>query len=171
MKTYCLYKHTSPSGKVYIGQTCHNPKQRWGNGKKYETSPLFYRAIQKYGWENFKHEILFTGLTKDVVDKLEIAYISYFKEKGMSYNILKGGGLGNTGMHFTRSQETREKMSQSLKGRPAWNKGLPGTRKGCVLSEETKQKIRVSHKGGARKGVHKGWKWQLGDDGKRHWIE
>lgn len=33
---YCVYKHTSPSGKVYIGITVQNPLYRWnkGNGKK-----------------------------------------------------------------------------------------------------------------------------------------
>ena len=36
-KTYCVYKHTSPSGKVYIGMTCKDPpEKRWSNGNGYK---------------------------------------------------------------------------------------------------------------------------------------
>ena len=39
------------------------PEKRWGaNGCNYKSSPHFYSAIQKYGWDNFEHNILFTGL-------------------------------------------------------------------------------------------------------------
>ena len=27
---YCVYIHTSPSGKMYVGQTCVEPEKRWG---------------------------------------------------------------------------------------------------------------------------------------------
>lgn len=39
------------------------------------------------------------------------------------------------------SDETRKKISQSLKGKPAWNKGLPGNFLGRKHTEETKRKI------------------------------
>lgn len=32
MNNYCVYKHTSPSGKVYAGITKLKPKYRWNNG-------------------------------------------------------------------------------------------------------------------------------------------
>lgn len=35
MNNYCVYKHTSPSGKVYVGITKLKPKYRWNNGKGY----------------------------------------------------------------------------------------------------------------------------------------
>lgn len=42
------------NNKVYIGQTHQTLKERWGkNGSGYRTSPHFYHAIQKYGWDNF----------------------------------------------------------------------------------------------------------------------
>ena len=63
MNKYCVYKHTTPSGKVYIGITCRNPKTRWGYGSGYK-SQVFDRAIKKYGWKNIKHEIVLTGLTE-----------------------------------------------------------------------------------------------------------
>jgi len=33
-KNYCVYKHTSPNGKMYIGMTGQNPEKRWGKGKE-----------------------------------------------------------------------------------------------------------------------------------------
>ena len=56
-KTYTVYCHTSPSGKRYVGITCKSLNSRWQNGKGYLYNKHFYSAIQKYGWENFKHEI------------------------------------------------------------------------------------------------------------------
>ena len=72
-KNYTVYMHTSPSGKRYIGITRQNPpEKRWRNGNAYKGSKHFYRAIQKYGFENFEHEILFTELTKEEIDKLKM---------------------------------------------------------------------------------------------------
>ena len=58
--TYSVYKHTNKvNGKVYIGITYNKPEVRWGsNGIGYKRQ-LFWNAIQKYGWDNFTHEILF----------------------------------------------------------------------------------------------------------------
>ena len=54
---WCIYKHTSKtSGKVYIGQT-NNINVRWKPGA-YRNCAKFYAAIQKYGWDDFEHEIL-----------------------------------------------------------------------------------------------------------------
>lgn len=62
---YCIYRHTSPSGKVYIGITSKNPNIRWQNGTGYVKCTLFHKAILKYGWDAIKHEILFCNLSKE----------------------------------------------------------------------------------------------------------
>ena len=64
--TYCVYKHTNKiNGKVYIGQSM-NPKDRWSRqGHQYKGCTYFYNAIQKYGWNNFIHEILIDNLTQE----------------------------------------------------------------------------------------------------------
>lgn len=49
---WCVYVHTSPSGKKYVGVTSQYPNARWRNGKGYKSSPAFNNAIQKYGWDN-----------------------------------------------------------------------------------------------------------------------
>ena len=67
-RRWCVYCHTNMiNNKKYIGQTKEQPRERrWGNGGiGYKTQQYFWRAIQKYGWDNFKHEVLYTELTKE----------------------------------------------------------------------------------------------------------
>lgn len=115
-KLYTIYRHTSPSDKVYIGQTCQKVWVRWlhtGNG--YKKEPIFWKAIKKYGWENIKHEILLEGLDKPNADYAETYLIRWYKLHKLSYNVTDGGegGFGlipwNKGIHT---------------GYVPWNKGL-----------------------------------------------
>lgn len=46
-KDYCVYKHTLPNNKVYIGITKQIPSLRWANGRGYKHSNYFYNAILK----------------------------------------------------------------------------------------------------------------------------
>lgn len=80
------------NNKQYIGIT-NNYKKRWGN-HKCANSPdsLVAKAIRKYGVENFKFEILYSGLSIEDAEEMEIKLI---KEKGtkapFGYNIKDGG--------------------------------------------------------------------------------
>lgn len=44
-KLFTVYRHTSPSGKVYIGITCQDVKNRWQNGRR---GGLYKGYIWKY---------------------------------------------------------------------------------------------------------------------------
>ena len=82
--------------KKYIGITCRKPERRFGNnGNNYKDAPLFWNAIQKYGWNKFKHEILFEGLTKEAACKKEIELIQEYctTDPDYGYNIHPGGGI------------------------------------------------------------------------------
>ena len=91
MENYTIYMHTTPSGKVYIGQTSLNPEQRWQNGKGYKYCKLFYPEIEKYGWGKIAHKILHTNLSSLQAFILENLYICFFKEKRISLNIADAG--------------------------------------------------------------------------------
>lgn len=106
---YSVYKHTSPSGKVYIGITGIKPKDRWDSGFGYK-GQVFERAIKKYGWENITHEILFTGLSKEEACKKEIELIAEYKsnDSRYGYNASLGGEGGNNG--YIPSKEQRKAM-------------------------------------------------------------
>ena len=86
-----IYKHTSPYGKVYIGQTKQNPEKRWKKGEGYKHSVYFYNAIKFFGWDKFKHEILYTGLSSKEANRIEKELIKYYKGLNRSYNIASGG--------------------------------------------------------------------------------
>lgn len=102
--SYCVYKHTTPKGKVYIGITRLNPSRRWRKGKGYERNWLFYRAIMKYGWENIRHEIILDGLTENEAKQAEIELIAKYDSTNpkYGYNITKGGD------HATGHKHTQE---------------------------------------------------------------
>lgn len=130
---YIVYKHTSPNGKSYIGLTCQTMERRARGGLGYLECTAFYNAIQKYGWDNFAHEVLESDLSFEQACERERYYIALFKtltsENG--YNLENGGRV-----NCRVSEETRAKISESLTGR-----------KRGPASNETKRKISVAHTG------------------------
>ena len=90
---YCVYKHTSPDGLVYIGITKNNPIKRWNNGNGYKKNIHFYEDILKYKWENFDHDILEVGLSKRDAYKKEVQYIKKYNSANpiFGYNNTYGG--------------------------------------------------------------------------------
>ena len=115
-KEYIVYCHTNKiNGKKYIGITCQTVNERWGrHGEKYK-SRKFGNAIRKYGWENFTHEILFTGLSANKAKEIEKELIEKYNTFGKNgYNSTKGGD-GVAGFKF--SEKSRKKMSNSAKNR------------------------------------------------------
>lgn len=157
-KLFLVYKHTSPDGKVYIGITCRATERRWRNGEGYKRHPYFYNAITKYGWENFKHEILLTNLSEDEAKQREKELIKKYNsnEKDFGYNLTEGGeGGALTGEALEKmrtskigqkqSEATIEKRKKTFKyiklnlgpkngmyGKDPWNKG----KKNIYLKEQ-----------------------------------
>lgn len=54
---WCVYRHTSPNGKVYVGITNQAPDKRWQGGRGYKRGH-FNNAILKYGWNSITHHYL-----------------------------------------------------------------------------------------------------------------
>ena len=76
-----IYKHTNKSnGKAYIGLTKHSdPNKRWLNGAGYSPLFPFGRAIDKYGWDNFEHEIIESDIqTLEEANTREQYWISFY---------------------------------------------------------------------------------------------
>ncbi len=92
-RLYYVYRHISPSGKSYIGITKQDPERRFRKGAGYKTQKAFYRAIEKYGWESFHHDILEEGLTEKEAYEKEAYYISevYKSYAPHGYNSREGG--------------------------------------------------------------------------------
>ena len=84
MKIY-IYKHTNKiNKKSYIGQTEDLDNIWINNAAQYKTDKKFYKAILKYGWNNFETSLLATVENQEEADKQE----NYFIDK---YNTLLEG--------------------------------------------------------------------------------
>lgn len=135
---YLVYVHTNKiNGKKYVGQSS-NIVERWRNGgKNYFSSIKFFRAIQKYGWENFTHEILYENLNKEAANKIERDLIRKYDSINNGYNIQEGG-------YTSLTQNSLDKMSKSLKqgylDHPERRQKISEKLIGRKNSEETKRK-------------------------------
>ena len=84
-KPYYIYIHTCPNRYIYVGMS-QNPKQRWNNGEGYKLNQDFYQCIQRFGWDNIKHEIVAETNYRWIAQKIERTLITHFKNKGISFN-------------------------------------------------------------------------------------
>lgn len=143
---HVVYKHTCViTGKSYIGLT-NNYHRRIIQHLNTDSCSIFYRSIKKYGWQNFTHEFLATGLSLQAAVHFEEFYIrTHDTMSPNGYNLTSGGetcvvseetrakiSASNIGKHCSyRTEEAKAKMSEAAKNRPP-------------MSEETKAKISVS---------------------------
>nr|DAF72285.1 MAG TPA: intron associated endonuclease [Caudoviricetes sp.] len=142
-KIFYVYKHTFPNGKVYIGITSQEPKSRWGcNGIGYNHQPRVCNAIKKYGWDNIRHEVIYSKLTHDEACAKEVELISKYNStnKQFGYNNTIGGecllGEDNPFYGKIHTIEAKKKMSKAKKGVP--------------LKREIVEKIRLANTGKVR---------------------
>lgn len=145
---YVIYKFTSPSGKSYIGQTCDLKRRIKDHQKENSSCTAFRNSISKYGFDNFKFEILKENLTICESNFFEKKYINEFNTLFPNgYNLVTGGD-NRTVSDITRmrismaqkgvskppiTEETRLKMSIAQKNKKP-------------MSEETKAKISLTAK-------------------------
>lgn len=94
-RIYKVYIHTLPNGKKYVGITKQDVAQRWKNGNGYKSNSRFYKAIQKYGWDNITHEVLFENLTQEEAYKLEIELIALNESNNPNYGYNQTDGGEN----------------------------------------------------------------------------
>lgn len=147
MGSYCVYKHTSPSGKVYIGITRQAPESRWKNGIGYKSSPHFWSAIQKHGWENINHEIIYCGLSKEEACQKEKELIEKYNsiDRERGYNEKTGG---ETGVEFNES--VKRKISAASRKRyedPREREKASERARGFKHTDEAKAKMSAAKMG------------------------
>jgi len=149
--------------KKYVGLTKFSLEERFLQHTK--RGFLLTEAIQKYGTQQFSIELIEEVESTERAYELEIFYIKEYNTKAPNGYNLTDGGDGIVGWQPTdnyrqecservkqlhknkkvgmygknHTEKTKQKMSESLKG----NQNCLGR----VLSEETKSKISLSHKG------------------------
>lgn len=144
------------NGKIYIGQTVKTLQQRQiqhiydaKNG-----SPLYFaRALRKYGFNNFRWEVLCCCFDIDGLNEMEVYFIALFnsRDKIVGYNSTKGGN-GISG--FSHTNKTKEKIRQAHLGKKYTKehkqKISDNNARGMLgkhHSDETCRKIRDAHIG------------------------
>lgn len=159
-KRYTIYKHISPDGKTYIGCTGDVPEIRWRKG--YLHNDALSKDIDKYGWDNFKHDIVSSDMNETDAYALEKELIYKYQstDPDRGYNKSVGGKV-NYGM--IRSDEYKQKMSalkqgekhnfygkhhteESKRKMSESSRGSNHPMYGKHLKEETKRKLSESHK-------------------------
>lgn len=151
-----IYKITSPTGKINIGQSIDIENRFSAHYRKYKCKDqtLLYNSLKKHGVENHKFEIIHivevSELTKSEIkgelNRLEVYYIKKFNSfyddnKEFGLNLTRGGDSRET------SEYTKSKISKTLTGRKA--------------SEEARENQRNAIK--KRGGV-----WNKGKSGEQH---
>lgn len=155
-----IYSITSPTGRIYIGQSI-DIERRWKEHKYRSTNNTtkLYESFKKYGVEKHIFEIIEVCRKEDLNQRER-----YWQEtlnavsQGLNYILTETDtkprvnylteehkaniSKGKTGQSI--SPETRKKISEANKGRVAWNKGKQGVQK---HSEETKEKLRIMKTG------------------------
>jgi group I intron endonuclease len=159
--------YTSPSGKSYIGQTIDEKRRKHQHQfDKINICTAFKNAIYKYGFDNFKYEVLHSGIeTKEELNRLEEKEISERKTLSpLGYNLLSGGNSR------IPSEETRKRQSLSQKGRKHKKETIIKmcrVQKGRKVSEETKELLRIQHTGKKLSEEHKN---KISKGSKGHYV-
>lgn len=141
-----IYKLTSPNGKIYIGQTI-DIERRFKEYRRHKSRKKckIINSLNRYGWENFKKDILFKGdCTIGFLNNLEIYYIKKYDSVISGLNHQLGG---KNGLH---SQETKIKMSESAKilcSNKEYTKNRNSHWVGRKHKEESKRKMSIKRKG------------------------
>lgn len=159
----------------------HNRTANKGAGQ------AIHAAIRKYGWDKFSREELYYSTDKQHTLDMEDVFINFYETKGeKGYNIIRGGQPGAPKGKYHHSEETKKKMSESMRGkkhivthRPitseetrrkisesnigksAWNAGKCG-----VYSEETRQKMREAKLGKHLPPRTQEWRQRLSESNK-----
>lgn len=169
-----IYKITSPSGRVYIGQS-RDAKHRWYNDYKYKrckSQTKLYRSLNKHGWEAHQFEII-EECVEELLNERELFW-------GLFYNVLdfhKGLNLKLGNANGKVSEETKRKISKSQTGKThseAVRKTM-GRKKGSKYTEGEKEQMSIKQKKANKNRLEKLegriGKWNIGKTRTTNHIE
>ena len=129
-----VYKHTcKANGKSYIGLTVKPIMKRWlehCSDANRHPKRKFFAAINKYGRDNWTHEILFESNDPQLIIDKEMEFIDLFDSVKNGYNMSRD--RFRTGI--THSLESIEKMKAAQKAKHA-RKRAEGTDGGWIRKD------------------------------------
>ena len=144
LNTYRIYCYTNQvTGQKYVGCTCrkYQSKRAGKNGSGYSKCPFFWQAIELYGWDNFQYEVLEDNLNKEQSELRERYWIETLNTICPNGYNLDSGGLKDRNLHestkeklsermsnVTKTDEWKQHLSESMKGKNTWAVGNTNTR-------------------------------------------
>ena len=134
-----IYKITSPTNKIYIGQSINIQKRKTDySGLHCYRQNKIYNSLKKYGWDQHKFEIIHelpNDVSQDILDNYEILYWEQYKNLG--FNMLN---IKNPGKYGRIAEETKIKIKNSLLNH--------------LVSQDTKDKISIKIKEHYKNGTY-----------------
>ena len=114
-----IYKITNQvNGKIYIGKT-NNSDRRWNDHKRLSSTPghkeydkILYKAMRKYGIENFTFEMIELLEDYSISGEREKYWISKYNSYNEGYNESSGGDGGSGKGHCLGSENGRAKLTE-----------------------------------------------------------
>ena len=137
-----IYKITNKiNNKVYIGQTSETLKKRFSRHMGYQSiehDTKFYRAVRKYGKDNFIIEQIDTALTQEELDKKEVKWIKYYNsvEEGYNSNDREGKVGGDTLTNHPNIEAIGKKIAETKMG--SKNPQARGVKATNIITNEVK---------------------------------
>jgi group I intron endonuclease len=137
-----VYKHTCIiSGKCYIGLTVKPMMDRWlehCSDANRHPRRKFFAAINKYGRENWTHEVLFESDDAELIVNKEMEFIELFDSVKNGYNMSKDRfrtGIKHTPesierMRIAKREEHARRRAEGREG--GWKRKDGGAMKGKV---------------------------------------
>ena len=124
-----IYKITSPTNKIYIGQSSNIENRKNFYKREYCKAQIkLHNSIQKYGWKNHKFELI-EECSLEQLNEKEIYWGKYYDvlgENGLNLKLGNANGLvseevkkkiGKARLGQKDSEETKLKKSKSAKGK------------------------------------------------------
>lgn len=134
-----IYKITSPTGKVYIGQS-RNIDKRFYQYKTLRCKDQYriFNSLKKHGAENHSFNVICempSTVNQHILNYSEQFFMDSYSAMGFELMNLKGAGS-----HGKVSEESRKRLSEALKGVNTWTKGRKRTEEQRKLISERVKK-------------------------------
>lgn len=146
MTSGSIYRYTSPSGKHYIGQTKNVCRRKWQHKRDSASkNNIFYRAIRKYGIDNFDFSVIVENVPSYLLNAFEMYWIGHYDSFKNGYNMSEGGYNAPSMI-----EETRIKIGNAHRGRkqsPEHIQKRAESRRGTKTTDETRKKLSEAHTG------------------------
>lgn len=160
-----IYKITSPTNKVYIGQTWdfdRRVNKHYKNAGLCKNQPLVSKSFIKHGRGNHRFEaihILPDDVTQEVLDRYEGIYMDAYKEAGcLMLNVRGAGSRGKLSESTKNKLRILAKIRMTGAKRPGSGSAISASNRGRKKPPRSKEhcrKISERHKGRPSSNIKK----------------